>query len=488
MPLQCCMESTRSSHDEVRMNRRLQLRLTQRRRLLMGGDVLAVLLSVFIALILRAFSSRLDITLSWFLGQGFWFLFFAGVWLMLANANDLYRQPADWRTTRMLLRLLRVTLQILLIYMVVFFLAERNELPRLFMIYFGVVSTLLVAAWRRLWPTLRDWASEARRLLVVGEGRGVELIREAIEEHAPDVYYVVAVLNPRDLEPVSEGSDLLTQARENRVSDIIVTSTHELDGTALKGVMDATVAGLNVLPMPVLYERITGRVPVGAVGENWSVMLPLDETGVRPWPLLKSVMDYLLALPGVLILALLLPFIALFIRLDSRGDVFYFQQRVGRNGRPFRMLKFRTMVQDAELDTGAVFAQEDDPRITRAGRFLRRTHLDELPQLVNILRGEMSLVGPRPERPEHVEHLAREIPFYGIRQLLLPGVTGWAQVHQDYAADVDETWIKLQYDLYYVRHHSFLLDVEILLRTLGRVLDSRQYRQDAVPVSYRGAS
>ena len=380
-----------------------------------------------------------------------------------------------------MLRLLRVTLQILLLYMVVFFLAERNELPRLFMIYFGIVSTLLLAAWRHFWPTLRDWASEARRILIVGEGRGVELIREAIEEQAPDAYHVVAVLGPGELEAVGDSGDLLARARDDRVSDIIVTSTHELEGTALKGVMDATVAGLNVLPMPVLYERLTGRVPVGAVGENWSVLLPLDETGVRPWPLVKSAMDFLLALPGVLMLAILLPFIALYIRIDSRGDIFYLQERVGRNGRLFRMLKFRTMVQDAEGKTGAVFAQDNDPRITGAGRFLRRTHLDELPQLVNVLRGEMSLVGPRPERPEHVAQLEREIPFYCIRQLLLPGMTGWAQVHQDYASDVDETWVKLQYDLFYVRHHSFLLDVEIILRTLGRMLDSRNYREGPAP-------
>ena len=266
-------------------------------------------------------------------------------------------------------------------------------------------------------------------------------------------------------------------ARARRVSEIIVTATQALDGAALRGVMDATVAGLNVLPMPVLYERITGRVPVGVVGENWTVVLPLDETGVRPWPVMKGVLDYLLAGLGVLILGLLLPFIALAIRIDSRGSIFYAQQRVGRNGRLFRILKFRSMRVDAEKETGAVYAEENDPRVTRTGRFLRRTHIDELPQMINILRGEMSFVGPRPERPEHVERLAQELPFYRIRQLLLPGATGWAQVHQDYAAGVAETQVKLQYDLYYVRHCSFLLDLEILLRTLGRVLDSRSYRK-----------
>ena len=456
------------------MNWRPQLRLRQRRRLLMSGDVLAVLISVYIALALQALSSRRDFTFVFVTRQGFWFLFFAGVWLVLANANDLYRLHTDWRPTRILLRLVRVTLQILLLYMFVFFLAERNELPRLFMLYFGLVSTLMIGLWRLFWPTLSGWASEPRRVLVVGEGQGAQLICEAIEQQAADAYTVVAVLGQGDL---GVECDLPSLARAQRVSEIIVTATQALDGAALRGVMDATVAGLNVLPMPVLYERITGRVPVGAVGENWSVVLPLDETGVRPWPVMKSVLDYLLAGLGVLLLGLMLPFIALAIRLDSRGSIFFAQQRVGRNGRLFRILKFRSMRVDAEKETGPVFAEENDPRVTRTGRFLRRTHIDELPQMINILRGEMSFVGPRPERPEYVERLAQELPFYRIRQLLLPGATGWAQVHQDYAAGVAETQVKLQYDLYYVRHCSFLLDLEILLRTLGLVLDSRGYRK-----------
>ena len=456
------------------MNWRPQLRLKQRRRLMMGGDVLAVLLSVYLALALQALSSRRDFTFVYVARQGFWFLFFAGVWLVLANANDLYLLQTDWRPTRILLRLTRVTLQILLLYTFVFFLAERNELPRLFMLYFGLVSTLLIALWRLLWPTLSGWASEPRRLLIVGDGQGAQLICEAIEQQASDSYTVVDVLGQGD---IGADSDLPAMARARRVSEIIVTATQALDGAALRGVMDATVAGLNVLPMPVLYERITGRVPVGVVGENWTVVLPLDETGVRPWPVMKGVLDYLLAGLCVLILGLLLPFIALAIRIDSRGSIFYAQQRVGRNGRLFRILKFRSMRVDAEKDTGAVYAEENDPRVTRTGRFLRRTHIDELPQMINILRGEMSFVGPRPERPEHVARLAQELPFYRIRQLLLPGATGWAQVHQDYAAGVAETQVKLQYDLYYVRHCSFLLDLEILLRTLGRVLDSRSYRK-----------
>ncbi|MCY4525412.1 MAG: sugar transferase [Anaerolineaceae bacterium] len=468
------------------MNRRLQLRFKQRLRLLMAGDVLAVLLAVFVSLVLRALSSQLEIDSDYFAGQAFWFLFFAVVWLVLANANDLYRLSMNWSPTRILLRLIRVTLQILLFYMVVFFLAERNELPRLFMLYFAVTSILLIVAWRLIWPRFSDWASEARRILVIGEGAGVQLIREAIEQQAPDAFVIVDVLDTRDLESVQGSAGLTEMAREKRVSDIIVTATRSLQGEGLREVMDATVAGINVLPMPLLYEGITGRFPVGVAGENWTILLPPDTEDISLWMPIKTVLDHLSALIGAVFLLLLLPLVALAIRLDSRGSIFYLQERVGLNGRLFRMIKFRTMVANAEEDSGAVFALGDDPRVTRAGKFLRRSHLDELPQVLNILRGEMSLVGPRPERPEHVASLDREIPFYRVRQTMLPGLTGWAQVHQDYAMDVAETWIKLQYDLYYVRHHSFLLDLEILLRTLGRVLDSRAYRRGTTLKSDKG--
>jgi lipopolysaccharide/colanic/teichoic acid biosynthesis glycosyltransferase len=161
---------------------------------------------------------------------------------------------------------------------------------------------------------------------------------------------------------------------------------------------------------------------------------------------------------------------ALVIKLDSRGPVFYSQTRMGLNGRPFKIVKFRTMIADAEAQTGAVFSRPGDARVTRTGRFMRRTRLDELPQIMNILKGDMSLVGPRPERPEHVVRLTEKIPFYRTRLVVRPGLTGWAQVRYAYGADDADALVKLEYDLYYIRHKSLLLDVNILIRTVGKVL------------------
>jgi exopolysaccharide biosynthesis polyprenyl glycosylphosphotransferase len=235
--------------------------------------------------------------------------------------------------------------------------------------------------------------------------------------------------------------------------------------------MDAYVRGIAIIPMPLLYERITGRVPVEHVDSHWTIVLPIDgKTIFNPYPVLKRLADIGLALLGLTIFLLLFPLIAMLIRLDSSGSIFYSQERVGLNGRVFRIYKFRSMVADAEKDSGAIFSQQGDPRVTRMGRLMRKTRLDEFPQLVNILRGDMSLIGPRPERPEHIRRLTKKIPFYRTRLVVRPGLTGWAQVRYGYGSDDEDALIKLQYDLYYIRHQSFLLDMNILVRTIGRVL------------------
>jgi lipopolysaccharide/colanic/teichoic acid biosynthesis glycosyltransferase len=177
-----------------------------------------------------------------------------------------------------------------------------------------------------------------------------------------------------------------------------------------------------------------------------------------------------LALIGLVVFAMILPLLAIIIRLDSPGSIFYTQTRVGLNGRNYRIIKLRTMIKDAEAKTGAVFSHQGDPRVTRSGLLMRKARLDELPQLWNVLRGEMSIVGPRPERPEHVARLQQKIPFYRTRHIVRPGVTGWAQVRYVYGATDEDALVKLQYDLYYIRHQSLILDLTIMLRTAGKMI------------------
>jgi exopolysaccharide biosynthesis polyprenyl glycosylphosphotransferase len=266
---------------------------------------------------------------------------------------------------------------------------------------------------------------------------------------------------------------LPTLIAQHRVSTLILAITREVDGNLLQILMDCLELGVEIVPMPVLYEQLTGRVPIEHVGENWYVAMPVSHPLTRPFNrAIKRAMDIALASIGLLVMAPLFPFIALAIYLDSPGPIFYTQERVGQGGRIFRIYKFRSMVPKAERGK-AVWAQVDDPRVTRVGRFLRRTHLDEFPQLWNVLRGEMSVVGPRPERPEFVAELAREIPFYRVRHAIKPGMAGWALVRHGYVASKEEAMIRLQYDLYYIKHWSPWLDLVILLKTVMDTLAGR---------------
>jgi lipopolysaccharide/colanic/teichoic acid biosynthesis glycosyltransferase len=229
--------------------------------------------------------------------------------------------------------------------------------------------------------------------------------------------------------------------------------------------------GVQITPMFALYQDLTGRVPVSHLGVDWYVALPahVKKTN-RTYMMVKRVMDLAMALVMLIVTAPIIPVVALAVRLDSPGPVFFKQVRVGRGGRLFRIVKFRTMRQGAEANTGAVWASDRDPRITRVGRFLRKSRLDEIPQLWNVLVGEMSFVGPRPERPEFDEELEREIPFYRARRAVRPGLTGWAQVSHGYGNSLLDALRKVEYDLYYIKNESMYLDLLILLRTVAVVL------------------
>jgi lipopolysaccharide/colanic/teichoic acid biosynthesis glycosyltransferase len=247
----------------------------------------------------------------------------------------------------------------------------------------------------------------------------------------------------------------------------------EIPDDIFTGVMACYEQGTDLIPMTTLYEEITGRIPIEHVGEHlWALVLPIQGRTLpfRLYLTVKRLLDLVLALTGLATLALLLPFLALAIKLDSPGPVFYYQPRLGQGGRVFHMIKLRSMGMDAEVGTGPRWAQAGDARVTRVGRLLRKTRLDEVPQLVNVVVGEMSIVGPRPERPAMVDLLAQEIPYYRTRLAVKPGLTGWAQVRYRYGSSVDDALRKLQYDLYYIRHQSLTLDVIILLRTIGTMV------------------
>ena len=279
---------------------------------------------------------------------------------------------------------------------------------------------------------------------------------------------------PAGFHLLGKAKDLLTLADEFKPDLVLVALAEMRRALPAEELLECRFQGINVEDWPTFYERQTGKILVTNLRPSWLIFadgfVKTEMTRV-----VKRAMDIGLALVGLVLSLPLMLLAACAIKLDSKGPVLFRQRRVGERGRIFVLRKFRSMTVDAERD-GPVWAAAHDSRVTRVGRWLRRTRLDELPQFWNVLAGDMSFVGPRPERPEFVEQLQREIPFYMGRHSVKPGITGWAQVRHRYAASIEDSMEKLQYDLYYIKNMSPLLDVVILLSTLQVVLFRRGSR------------
>ena len=266
---------------------------------------------------------------------------------------------------------------------------------------------------------------------------------------------------------VADLRDLITRTSAEEV----IVNNNEV--RLVPGVVEECLThGVRIVSAGDLVERYVGRVPIESVDVHWYLGLPDSDLWKRPYAVARRIFDLLVSTIVSLPFLVLLPFIALLIKRDSPGPVFLVQRRVGERGREFDLIKLRTMKVDAEA-AGAQYTSKDDPRVTRVGRFLRATRLDEFPQLLNIVRGDMSFIGPRPERPEFETDLEAKIPHFRSRLLMKPGLTGWAQINGGYASTIPEITRKLEYDLYYIKNRSFRLDLQILARTFVTVLGWR---------------
>jgi sugar transferase (PEP-CTERM system associated) len=266
------------------------------------------------------------------------------------------------------------------------------------------------------------------------------------------------------------GIQELVEIVQDRKPSVVVVALSERRGMfPYKEILDCKLQGIRVEDWPTFYEKLTGKIIIQNLRPSWLIFAD-GFTRNSLTRTLKRITDILLAAVGLCIALPMIALIAVLTKLDSYGPVFFRQERVGENGRIFTLYKFRTMVEDAEKETGPVWAQETDPRTTRLGKILRRTGLDEIPQMFNVLIGDMSFVGPRPERPHFVAELQEKIPYYSQRLVVKPGITGWAQVRYGYGATVEDAIEKLQFDLYYIKNMSFFLDMLIILSTVHKVL------------------
>jgi sugar transferase (PEP-CTERM system associated) len=346
----------------------------------------------------------------------------------------------------------------------------------------GLVVALVIG-WRIGFEWITRHLAPTERLLIVGTGNtALSLSRELHDRRNELGVEIVGFVDP---DPALVGQSVLNPSVVGTIEDIpsvvrgravdrVVVSLADARGRLpMDKLHEMKLDGVSFDHMASVYEEYTGKIAVENLRPSWLIF----SAGFRKSHALAAVkraVDVVASLLGLVVGAPFIALIAMMVRLSSPGPVFYHQRRVGLDGRVFTLHKFRSMSVDAEAATGPVWAsKEGDPRVTPVGRFLRRMRLDELPQLVNVLRGDMSLVGPRPERPEFVAELTRQIPFYGQRHIVRPGLTGWAQVRYTYGASTEDALEKLQYDLYYIKHLSLAFDLFILLQTIKTVVLSK---------------
>ncbi len=461
-------------------NTKFRLKSSDLRFILVLGDFLAAAIALVVALyIWAAGDSWYRFTVEFLKYRApAWFYLLPFIWIILLVDTYDTRKSANLRQT---LRSLGVVFLVsVVIYLVIYFAVEPNSLPRLGVAVFIVSATLLTLLWRAIY--VRTFTSVARqqRVLIVGAGKAGTALVQIISELDPPPFRLIGLIDddPSKLGnniqsfPILGNHESMAEIISNQgVTDLILAISNEMNHGMFQSILTAQEEGINLTTMTETYESLSGRVPIDLLESDWVVRAFLDRAPTSGfYRLAKRLMDLLLSLIGLVALVFLFPFLALIILIDSGRPIIFKQERLGRGGKPYTIYKLRTMKSKSDMEKEALVTAPNDPRITRIGRLLRKTHMDELPQIINVLRGEMSFVGPRSERYELVRIFQKEVPFYRARMLVKPGITGWAQIHQAYAETIEETAVKLQYDLYYIEHASLWMDFNILLRTAGSVL------------------
>jgi sugar transferase (PEP-CTERM system associated) len=337
-----------------------------------------------------------------------------------------------------------------------------------------VVLAVMLLVWRGAYSWIVQQSYFRERVYVLGTGDRAQRLLNGLRQRSELGIEVVGWTGNIEGELTREtvASHLVGLAKDKGVHRVIVAMPDRRGTLPVEELLNMRLSGVKVEEATSWLEKITGRIEVEQLYPSWLIFAE----GFRFSSFFRMVrrgLSFALALIGLVAALPLLPFIVLAVKLGSAGPALYRQIRVGRGGSTFYCYKFRTMRQDAEADTGATWATDDDPRITRVGKFLRTSRLDEIPQLWCVLKGDMHFVGPRPERPEFVEWLSREIPYYGVRHMVRPGITGWAQVQYKYGNTLDDAREKLQYDLFYIKNASLGLDFLILFQTIKIVLLGR---------------
>ena len=391
--------------------------------------------------------------------------------LLLSYYFDLYEPQRISGRWEIYFRLL-VVLSVLSFFLaaLVYFFPDLDIGPNVLVVGVTVLAIALVI-WRWAYEWIVGLSMFRERVYVLGNGERARNVVETLRARRDAGMDVVNVEGGGSFKELRErfAADLRGfRDPKSRIDRIIVAMEDRRGSMPLRELLDLRLSGVLIEDATSLLERLYGKLPLE--GLNPSALIFSDGFNVKAsQQIVRRLVSITVSFVALIICLPFLPFIILAVRLSSRGPIFFRQTRVGLRGRPFTVYKFRTMRQDAEA-AGAVWATKDDPRVTKLGKFMRKTRVDESPQLWNVVRGEMAFVGPRPERPEFVQWLSNEIPFYELRHIIRPGITGWAQVRFRYGASLEETKQKLEYDLYYVKHLSLGLDLLIMFETIKTII------------------
>ena len=404
-----------------------------------------------------------------------------GLYLTIfASIFELYNLQKASRFEVVVQNIILTSSVTVLIYLLTPFFTPELPENRLQIVYFYIAINLALFVWRYAYIVLISAPRFFKRVLLVANAPQIDTIIASLQKSDPN-YRVVGFINTDSRAYVGREEDTLQEfsltnvaetVSEQTISEIVVAASQDTGITVhlYNQLIALLESGVPIREYTQVYEEITHRVPVQHVEKDFYRYFPFSRSNQNKLYLFfHRVLDLLFSLIGLLFGLLISPIILIGNIIGNRGPIFYTQIRVGRNGKHFRIYKLRSMVVDAEK-SGAQFSGKGDTRVTKFGRFLRRSRFDEIPQFINVIKGDMSVIGPRPERPVFVKELSEKIPFYEIRHIIKPGVTGWAQVNAKYGASTKDALEKLQYDLYYIKKRSFFLDISIVIKTLSTII------------------
>ena len=446
-----------------------------RRTILLVADVLAVVFSLILSAMIRW--SPME-GLEWFADHISTTLACACVVVVIFYAGGMYERTALTRSEGSYV-LPFVTVSISLVTIIILFYAQlKLDIGRGLLGITGALIFMFTWLTRYAYRYAVGKGLLSKTTLAVGEGRELEDVIRLIASTPDSGYRLAGCVTIKRNAPDTFVAGIPVVGTFDRIHDlvkvfdvecIVVATAMSREPALLRLLRPLRFGGAEIMDYVTLHEQLAQEIPLNHINDEWLMNATMNSSVIHIRKI-KRIMDSVSAIVGLVLSSPIMLITAFIVRLDSPGPILYRQKRLGLDGTVFTLYKFRTMRADAEARSGAVWAGSRDARVTRSGKLLRSWRLDEIPQLINVLRGEMSLVGPRPERPEFVETLDAAIPFYKERLLVQPGITGWAQVKYPYAASIDAARRKLQYDLYYIKHMSFSLDGLILLRTFKTII------------------